>query len=296
MTKSTDLEVTPIMERNEAKRIRKLKGLNLPEGCRMVINFTTDFDTMVFRKHLNEPFLWAAQGEFGGRLGMWRLLDLFNAHKIKATVFLPGFTGVIYPDVVQHAAETGHELANHMWLHYVPDDKEVERQHIENTDSLIKKISGAYPVGTRSQHDLSLLGNRKYLYYSYLPDGDQPVYVFNKELNEWILNIPINLLYDDAMYFYFGWFGSKNQQQRIESPNVFYDVLIRSFRRLYNTTGYMNICLHPNISGRSLRILMLEKFIKEIKKYDGVICETSTWIAKHVAKHCAIMDNSPKKE
>jgi peptidoglycan/xylan/chitin deacetylase (PgdA/CDA1 family) len=31
-----------------------------------------------------------AKGEFGGRVGIWRLLELFASHGIHATIFTPG--------------------------------------------------------------------------------------------------------------------------------------------------------------------------------------------------------------
>ena len=279
------MSISPLMKHNEVKQIHRIEQMKLPEDCQMLVNFTLDFDAMILRTHLQEPPLWRTQGEFGGRVGMWRLLDLFNREQIKTTIFLPGYTGILYPDVIRHAVDTGHELANHMWKHYIPDTKIEEAEHIANTDNLIKEFTGEYPAGTRSQHDLSLLGTRKYLYYSYFPMGNEPFYVFNNELNDWILNIPMDIVHDDAMYFYFGWFGSSNNQQRLESSDVFLDVLIQSFRRSYKTSRYMNICLHPNITGRSMRMLMLEKFINEIKTYKGVVCETSKWLASHIIKN-----------
>lgn len=65
-----------------------------------------------------------------------------------------------------------------------------------------------------------------------------------------MLNLPISFIHDDAMFFYFGWFGSRNEQQRIQSPK-------RSSRRFSKpmpppreTTGYMNIVIHPHLCGR----------------------------------------------
>lgn len=167
-----------------------------------------------------------------------------------------------------------------MWLHYIPQDREEEREHIRKTDELIKAFTGAYPQGTRSEHDLPLLEGRSYAYYSYLPAGDLPFYVFNEKLGDWVLNIPFNFVHDDAMYFYFGCFGRRNRDQRIESPDVFLTVLTESFRHLYATTGYMNICLHPNISGRGSRVIMLERFFQEVQRHEGVVFQTSAWLAE----------------
>ena len=47
-----------------------------PDGIRLAVNFTIDFDTMLNRKLKNEPAMELSQGEFGGRVGIWRLMDL----------------------------------------------------------------------------------------------------------------------------------------------------------------------------------------------------------------------------
>lgn len=54
-----------------------------PDGARITVNFTADFDAMLLRRLLNEPPMQLAKGEFGGRVGIWRLLDLFDFHNIK---------------------------------------------------------------------------------------------------------------------------------------------------------------------------------------------------------------------
>ena len=55
----------PLMLKNtDAPRIREIDGFAFPEGVRVLINFTVDFDAMIFRKFLGDPRLWCAHGEF----------------------------------------------------------------------------------------------------------------------------------------------------------------------------------------------------------------------------------------
>lgn len=76
---------------------------------------------MIFRKFLREPKLWCAQGEFGGRTGLWRLLDVFGEFDVRTTLFLPGQTGLLYPGSTPARRAGGHEIANHMWSPHPPD-------------------------------------------------------------------------------------------------------------------------------------------------------------------------------
>ena len=101
-----------------------------PDGMRMAVNFTADFDAMLLRRLFNEPPMQLAKGEFGGRVGIWRLIELFDSHAIKATIFTPGRICELYPRAVKAASESGHEIADHMWEHQVPKDAALEREHL----------------------------------------------------------------------------------------------------------------------------------------------------------------------
>ena len=55
-----------------------LEHFAYPPGTRMAVNLTVDFDAMLLRRASNEPPMQLAKGEFGGRVGIWRLLELFD--------------------------------------------------------------------------------------------------------------------------------------------------------------------------------------------------------------------------
>lgn len=273
----------PLMLKNTATpRIREIDGFAFPEGVRVLINFTVDFDAMIFRRFLGEPRLWCAQGEFGGRAGMGRLLDLFRDVGIPTTLFLPGQTGLLYPEVVRRAAREGHEVANHMWDHHIPATFEEEREHLARTDGLIRTLTGRYPAGTRSEHNLAALEGHDYKYVSYTPQGDFPFYVYLESVRRWVLNLPIQFSHDDAMFFYFGWYGSRNEQQRIEPPSAFFDALLDAYAVARETSGYMNIVIHPNLSGRLCRIGMLRRFFERTLADGDVRYVTSEWLADYI--------------
>ena len=57
----------------------------------------------LLRPLLNEPPMQLAKGEFGGRVGIWRLIALFDSHDIKATIFTPGRIRELYPEALRAA-------------------------------------------------------------------------------------------------------------------------------------------------------------------------------------------------
>ena len=288
-----DVSAPLMLKSRAARRIREIPGFTFPEGIKVIINFTVDFDAMIFRKFLKEPTLWCAQGEFGGRVGIWRLLDVFKEYGVKTTLFLPGQTGLLYPESIKRAALEGHEIANHMWDHHIPPTLEEEKDHIAKTDTLIKQLTGHYPAGTRSEHNLAALEDHSYKYLSYTPQGEFPFYIYDENIGQWILNLPISFIYDDAMFFYFGWLGSKNDQQRVQSPTSFLGTLLDAYTVARETTGYMNIVVHPHLAGRSCRVQMLRRFFQRVQADGDVLFATSEWLADYILDRFPVEDGTP---
>src|SRR5262249_58185283 len=95
---------------DSAARHRVIEKVTWPNGARIAVNFTADFDTMLLRRLLNEPPQQLAKGEFGGRVGIWRLIELFDSHKIKATIFTPGRICEPYPDSLRAPPKSGPQI------------------------------------------------------------------------------------------------------------------------------------------------------------------------------------------
>jgi peptidoglycan/xylan/chitin deacetylase (PgdA/CDA1 family) len=259
-----------------------IDDFHYPEGTQIAVNFTCDFDAMLFRRYLNETPMQLAQGEFGGRVGIWRLVELFDSHDVKATIFTPGRICELYPRSLVAAHKSGHEIADHMWEHHVPKDMQLEHDHIQKSTTALEKTVGKRPVGTRSRHTLSLLKEEGYLYNSHGSAAHLPHYLRDDDGENCLLNIPFHYAIDDAMYFNFAWLSSDNAAQRITDPDRVFDMWWAAFEQQYRQGGYLNICLHPFVSGRAQRIEMLDRLIARMKTLPGVwfpTCET-------VARYC----------
>src|SRR6201981_1520989 len=134
-----------------AGRHQFIQGLTWPEGVRIAVNFTCDFDAMLLRRLLNEPPMQLAKGEFGGRVGIWRLVELFDAHSVKATIFTPGRICELYPEALRAVVESGHEIADHMWEHRVPKEPALAEDHLAKTVAALQRVAGRGPIGTRTR-------------------------------------------------------------------------------------------------------------------------------------------------
>ena len=82
MISQLDRDLTELQQaaRAYAARHRRIADFGWPPGVRIAVNFTLDFDSMLLRRLLNEPPMQLAKGEFGGRVGIWRLIELFDSH------------------------------------------------------------------------------------------------------------------------------------------------------------------------------------------------------------------------
>jgi peptidoglycan/xylan/chitin deacetylase (PgdA/CDA1 family) len=277
---------TDLASMREAVRARRestelISDLRWPKGTRLAVNLTADFDAMLLRRLLGEPPMQLAKGEFGGRVGVWRLLELFDRHDVRSTLFVPGRICELYPAAVRAFTESGHEIADHMWEHRVPDDPATERAHLLRATDALERISGRRPVGTRSLHSPDLLVELGYVYNSHAAADHWPYYTLHSGSAR-LLNLPFHYSMDDAQFFSFAWMNSENHAQRITDPDRVLEMWWDAFWQQYQAGGYLIICLHPFVSGRSLRIAMLDTLISRMKTLPGV------WLAtcEDVARHC----------
>lgn len=271
-----------------ASRHHLIEQLAWPDGARIAVNMTADFDAMLLRRVHDEPIMQMAKGEFGGRVGIWRLLELFAAHAIKATVFTPGRICELYPRAVRAIADEGHEVADHMWEHRVVEDPGLEERQLKLAlDALEKTTGGIRPVGSRSWQTPAMMRRAGLIYNSFDSPDTMPHYIDDADGNGTMLNLPFHLAMDDAMYFSFTWYNTENASQRMADPLRVEEIWWAAFQQQYEAGGYLNICLHPFVSGRSMRIAMLDRLLTRMKKRPGV------WFAtcEQVARHCLKISN-----
>ena len=264
-----------------AARHQFIPDLTWPQGVRIAVNFTCDFDAMLLRRLLDEPPMQLAKGEFGGRVGIWRLIELFDVHGVKATIFTPGRICELYPEALRAVVESGHEIADHMWELRVPKEPALEEDHLAKTVTALERIAGRRPVGTRSSHTAALLRQYGFIYRSERSADQRPYYEYDEGGGNGLVNLPMHYVIDDAMYFNFNWLGTDASAQRITDPERVGDIWWAAFRQQYNVGGYLNVCMHPFQSGRALRIAMLDRLIGQMKTLPGVWFPTCEQVARH---------------
>ena len=85
------------------------------------------------------------------------------------------------------------------------------------------------------------------------------------------------------MFFSFAWLSSDNDAQRMMDPDHVEEIWWRVPSSSSTAQGgYLNICMHPFVSGRALRIAMLDRLIGRMKALPGVWFPTCEQVARHV--------------
>src|SRR5438128_10285888 len=87
--------------------------------------------------------------DFGGKVGVRRLLDVCDKYDLKVSMPINGLTCEYWPDLVKHAHSRGHEMVAHGW-----DQGEYlyiltrwqERENIFNTLETNTKLTGTQPT------------------------------------------------------------------------------------------------------------------------------------------------------
>ena len=264
-------------------------GMVWPEGKRIAVMLTFDFDAELLRKSVigkrTIGFSDTSRGKYGPDEGLKRCLDMLARQQLTATFFVPGRNAELYPEKVQAIADAGHELAYHGYLHEATVDMPAseEEENMAKSEELLAKFSGKQPVGYRGPLDLlpncalELMAKRGYLYNSTLKDCDW-AYVHEEYP---LVELPTEPTLDDFSWFYFS-YADEATITCSYSVDYVYDIWKDNFDELANEGDKVFVLkLHPQLIGRSSRVRMLERFVAYMKA-NGAWIATCAEVAEYV--------------
>ena len=128
----------------------------------------------------NMAISWAA---YGAKRGIYRLLDAFSRHGVKASVMVSAVLAERAPEAVKAVGDAGHEILSHSYamdviLALMAEDD--ERRNIQRCTTLLEAVSGKRvkgwlsPRGTPSASTPRLLAEAGYAWYGDVFDDDLP--------------------------------------------------------------------------------------------------------------------------
>ena len=218
---------------------------------------------------------------------MPRILKLLHRHDIKASFFVPAVVAMLHPNEQRSVVEQGHEIGIHGWIHEfnstlpVKDERDLQMRSAD----VLEQITGVRPVGIRtpswdfSEQTLSISREMGLIYDSSLMADDDPYEILEDGEPTGIVELPVEWIKDDAVYFNMDRMSSLRPYT---PPSSVLEIFRSEFDEAYKDDGLFLLTMHPHFIGHRSRLAMLDELIGHIKSYPDV------WFATHseVAQYC----------
>ena len=219
--------------------------------------------------------------EYGSRVGVWRLLRIFERFQVPISVLAVVRALERNPALVPALQAAGHEIVSHgwRWLDYCDVPEAVERQHIKDAVAGLAKLTGAPPRGWMTGRPGSNTRRLLVEQGGFLYDRDS----LNDELPYWLavggaphLVIPYSFETNDNRF---------DQSHGWSSADDFFTYMRDCFDLLYDEGAdapkLMSIGLHDRLIGRPGRAVGLIKFLEHVRRHDAVWFCTGLDVAEH---------------
>lgn len=218
--------------------------------------------------------------DYGARVGIWRLAEIFDRHGVRPSVLTNSDAVIHYPQIIEEGKRRNwvwlaHGKNNSILHNGIPeaDEPAILADIVES----IERATGTRPKGwmgpalTETFNTPRLLRDLGLSYVLDWTADDQPF-----RLNvPGMLSVPYTLELNDINLFVF---------HGLTGPQ-FADMLVDQFDQLYHdgkTSGrVMSLALHPFVVGQAFRARHLDKALQYIVEHDGVWVTTSDEIAAH---------------
>ena len=217
------------------------------------------------RDLFNESFF-----EYGSRVGVWRLLGLFDQYRLKSTFYCCALALERNPKVARELVRRGHEICGHgyRWEEYHAMTEAEERESIRQTVTSLERTTGVRPTGWFTRYGPSVNTRRLvveeggFTYDSIALNDDLPYYVAVNE-RPWLV-VPYSFETNDARF----WRGG------LVSVGGFYEYLKETFDCLHeegeSRPKMMSVGLHCRITGTPARSRAVAKFLQYVSRFDDV--------------------------
>ncbi len=214
--------------------------------------------------------------EYGARVGVWRLMELFDRYDVKSSVNLNGLAAEKWPDTVKALHRAGHEIAAHQTTNSIslPGlSKDEEREEIRACTRMIAEVTGERPIGWGSagnmhtEHTVELLAEEGYIYFGDPFDDDIP-YVVQVGGQRMVIIPKLNYAND-----WRAWSGG------LGNADTFFQGFQDAFDFIYQEAlrgrpGHIDVITHAELGGRPNMADAVERMMRYVKQYGDQV-----WIA-----------------
>ncbi|MGA8115594.1 MAG: polysaccharide deacetylase [Actinocatenispora sp.] len=270
--------------RGHVRRIRagrSLRPVSWPNGARVAValSFDSDHETSALRDGDVLPGK-LAQGEYGSRVGVPRILDLLDRYQIPASFFVPAVSALLHDGEVRSCVEGGHEVALHGWIHERNTllDGADERDLTFRAADTLERLTGTRPVGIRtpswdfSADTLRIIHELGLRYDSSLMADDDPYEIVADGEPSGVVEIPVEWIRDDGPYFIMDRFTALRPYT---PPRGVLSIWRDEFNLAHADGGLFQLTMHPHIIGHRSRLVILRELL------DHITARPDVWFATH---------------
>lgn len=258
-----------------------------PNGARCAVVLTFDFDAESLwlandPAHKDLPATLSL-GRYGAKVGVPRILDLLRTEELRATFFVPGWTADSHPEKLEAIVAGGHEIAHHGYTHRAPEpgNPAMIEDEIDRGIEALERAVGVRPRGYRppdgvsSEFSLRLLVDRGFAYNSCFKDDVVPYRHVLTDGRPGPVELPEQPTLDDWA------FGATSlaRPKPLYTKSAVLSIWQDEFREIHDWGGLYMLVMHPQITGRPMRLATLRELIAFTRGFDGVWYATADEVA-----------------
>ena len=263
-----------------------------PNGARVAVDFSwnLDADSLLHNLHPDDSYTRVgamSAMRYGPDIAVNRICNMFEHYDIPLSFFVPGWCIEEHPKACERMLEGGHEIAHHGYMHEVNNlnTRDRELYWMMRASDAIEKFTGQKPRGLRvpwfgvSPHTPQFMQDMGFLYDTSMLGDDVP-YVLRNQSGGEIIEIPVHWPNDDFPHY--GFEPNVDYTNNIQPPSRAKEVYMAEFNAAWEGRGLWFGNMHPWVSGRPSRMLVLEEMVHEMQDRGGVWFASMEEIARHV--------------
>jgi peptidoglycan-N-acetylglucosamine deacetylase len=246
-----------------------------PDGKRsaLLLTYDMDADSSWISRGLDEPVARSG-GQFEVNVGTPCILELMKWFGLKSTFFTPGWIAEQYPKMVEAVIKDGHEIGLHGYLHEPPPklNEAEEIEAVRRGSAALEAMTGKKPIGYRSPiwqfspNTVRILHDAGFKYTSDFMHTMLPTWNEVRGAAVDMINLPGSWVLDDAVSFQFHITIRTAMRRAADVLEIYKE----EFRAVHAVGGLFTLVMHPQLSGRPSRVLMLKEFMDYVKGFDDV--------------------------
>lgn len=253
--------------------------LQWPDGKRVCCTFRVAYEA--FRKsgrfkkspniEVNATSL--SHANYGGAVGIWRLMDIFDRTEIRATIGANGLAIEKWPKTIEALHQAGHEIAahgmtnDHDMAELSPDE---QRQEVRDCARVIEGATGERPAGwvgpgnLHTGETLGILADEGYRWFGDAFDDDVP---YVAEVNGKRIAVIPKLNYANDWRAWSDGLG--NATTFFEGFRTTFDFIHQEALR--GRPGALDVIIHAELGGRPNMAGAFEQMLRYTRQYQDEV-------------------------